>query len=265
MTGTSTEFVEIPGLDGVTVVRHSGGSPTDARHQHESLCLGAVLAGERTVIVDGASHTATAGEVLIIGPRRVHTCPDRGTSQYVMLSIPPQWFEQYGLIPAVPPTPVVDDPVLFGRITALADRTLEPGSAMESEDALLALLDSLCREGVSADIAPPEPNRIRRVRHHMENRFAEDLRLDKLAALAGCSPCRLNRTFARTMGMPPHEYQSMLRVREVKRLIREGAGLTEAALQAGFFDQSHMTRCFKKTMGMTPGKYARGLLRPPTP
>jgi AraC-like DNA-binding protein len=72
------------------------------------------------------------------------------------------------------------------------------------------------------------------------------------------SPCRLNRCFAREVGMPPHEYQTLLRVRAVKAAIAGGAGLAEASAAAGFFDQSHMTRCFRKVVGMTPGVWARG-------
>ena len=270
MPRNPTEFREIPGLDGVTVVRHHGAPPTGARHRHDSLCLGAVLAGERTVVVDGEPHTAAAGEVLVLGPGLVHACADRGESRYVMISVDPAWFARLGLAPAAFRQPVLDDPALFGRIAALAAMADEPGSPLERETALLALLEPLSGgdgdggDGDGRD-GPPEPERIRTVRERLESGFTEDIRLDELAGLAGCSPCRLNRTFCAVVGMPPHEYQSMLRVREVKRLLRENVPLAEAALRAGFSDQPHMTRRFRQFMGMTPGTFAKGLVRTDTP
>ena len=265
MAKHDTEFREIPGLEGVSVVRHSGPPPTGARHRHDSLCLGAVLAGERTVVVDGEPLEAVAGEVLVLGPGLVHACADRGESRYVMVSVDPAWFARFGLAPAAFGQPVLDDPALFARITSLADLADGSGSPLERESALLALLEPLSGDPEGHGDGRPEPERIRTVRERLESDFAEDLRLDALAGLAGCSPCRLNRTFCAAVGMPPHEYQSMLRVREAKRLIREGASLAEAALGAGFSDQSHMTRRFRQFMGMTPGTFARGLGRTAEP
>ena len=265
MAKNPTEFHEIPGLEGVSVLRHNGLPPIGTRHWHDSLCLGAVLAGERIVVVDGARHTAGAGEVLVLGPGLVHACADQGESRYVMVSVDPAWFARLGLTPAAFQQPVLDDPALFARITSLADMADGFGSPLERESALLALLEPL--SGVPEDEGDktPEPERIRTVRERLESSFAEDLSLDALARLAGCSPCRLNRAFRAATGMPPHEYQSMLRVREVKRLIREGISLAEASLKAGFSDQSHMTRRFRQFMGMTPGTFAKGLERTGAP
>ncbi|MBI9079617.1 MAG: helix-turn-helix transcriptional regulator [Pseudodesulfovibrio sp.] len=96
-------------------------------------------------------------------------------------------------------------------------------------------------------------------RKYLEKHCAENIRLNTLADLTGLSPCRLNRIFATQVGMPPHKYQNMLRIREVKRLVVQGSDLANAAAEAGFSDQSHMTRCFKKVMGMTPGTYVKGI------
>jgi AraC-like DNA-binding protein len=64
----------------------------------------------------------------------------------------------------------------------------------------------------------------------------------------------LIRTFRRTVGMPPHRYLIQIRVREAKRLIREGWPLAEVAAETGFADQSHLTRQFKSLTGLTPGQ-----------
>ena len=117
----------------------------------------------------------------------------------------------------------------------------------------------LCREPAAGPGFRPEPDKVAEIRRCLETRYAEDMPLAELARLAGCSPCHLNRIFVRAVGMPPHEYQSLQRVRRVKECLREGRTLAESAAEAGFADQSHMSRCFRKTMGMTPGTFERGL------
>ncbi|WP_419786292.1 AraC family transcriptional regulator [Pseudodesulfovibrio sp.] len=267
MTTRTTRFNEIPGLEGVTVVRHAGPTPTDARHLHDSLCVGAVESGERTVRVDGGEFTARAGDVIILAPGRVHACPDRGTSEYVMIAIPTARLGDFGKPVRTPAEPVADDPVLFGMVLSLAELAETRTPVMERQGALLALLERLARIGQVPPVeteeeAEPEPERIRSARSHLQTHFAEEVRLEDLAATAGCSPGRLNRAFARSVGMPPHEYQTLLRIREAKRMLRNGMPLADAALEAGFFDQSHMNRCFAKVMGMTPGTYVRGMRQP---
>lgn len=140
----------------------------------------------------------------------------------------------------------------------LADLTVRSASNLERQAALLAVMEPLCQSVHRAADDTPEPDRIAMVRRHLDATCAEDVRLDDLARLAGCSPCRLNRIFACAVGMPPHEYQVLQRVRLAKAYIRRGLGLAESAAEAGFSDQSHMTRCFRKVMGMTPGVFAAG-------
>lgn len=261
MTGNTTKFIEIPGLDGVSVVRHAGPSPTDARHMHQSLCIGVVLSGKRRLKIKNAWYTVLAGQSLIIPPEVSHACPDAGECEYCMVSISLCSLEAVGFDSAALRgiKPVSDDPACFGAIIGLADMAETPASQLERQGAFLRLLELLCTNVCLEQVCLSESDRIVRVRRELEERCVEDVPLKRLAWLAGCSPCRLNRDFALVVGMPPHEYQAMQRVRRVKTSIRSGKSLADSAVEAGFSDQSHMTRCFKKIMGMTPGKFSQGL------
>ena len=59
------------------------------------------------------------------------------------------------------------------------------------------------------------------------------------------------------MGLTPHQFQMQNRVRKAQRLLRDSAPTAEAALAAGFCDQSHLSRYFKQIVGLTPGQYRR--------
>ncbi|HEY5754272.1 MAG TPA: AraC family transcriptional regulator [Steroidobacter sp.] len=102
---------------------------------------------------------------------------------------------------------------------------------------------------------------IRRARQMIDDDPARPITLAWLASEAGLSKYRLLRSFSRELGLTPHAYILQRRIACAQRLIRGGRGLAEAALAAGFYDQSHLTRCFVRQLGVTPRGYAEGSLR----
>ena len=59
------------------------------------------------------------------------------------------------------------------------------------------------------------------------------------------------------VGMTPHAYQTQVRVRRAKSLLQAGLPITLAAAEAGFYDQAHLNRHFKRIVGLTPGRYVK--------
>jgi AraC-like DNA-binding protein len=83
--------------------------------------------------------------------------------------------------------------------------------------------------------------------------------LDELAAVAGATPFALLRAFQRAYGLPPHAYLVQLRVRRARELLERGVPPAVAAVSAGFCDQSHLSRHFRRIVGATPGLYQRAV------
>jgi transcriptional regulator GlxA family with amidase domain len=96
---------------------------------------------------------------------------------------------------------------------------------------------------------------IQEVVSHIEANFHDALPLRRLAEAANLSTFWLVALFRREVGMPPHRYLSHVRVRQAQALLEKGVAPAAAAIQSGFFDQSHFTRHFKRVCGMTPGQY----------
>jgi len=88
--------------------------------------------------------------------------------------------------------------------------------------------------------------------------YSERLTLDRLAEAAGVSRYAVLRAFRRDVGIPPYAFVTQVRVDHAKRLLREGVAVSAVSQRVGFADQSHLTRHFKRLMGVTPGAYARG-------
>ncbi len=82
-----------------------------------------------------------------------------------------------------------------------------------------------------------------------------ELTADDLAAAAGCSRYAAYRAFRQAYGLAPSDYQRELRVRTARRLLTAGVEPALAAAEAGFADQAHLTRWFRRYYGVTPGAY----------
>ena len=83
-----------------------------------------------------------------------------------------------------------------------------------------------------------------------------------LERLSGLDRWTLARGFRTAFGTSPSRFRTMRQLDQARRLIAREAPLAEAAASAGFADQSHMSRQFKRAYGLTPGQWAASLAQP---
>ena len=111
---------------------------------------------------------------------------------------------------------------------------------------------------VPADGAPDWHGILKPVTEHIATHYAEDLKLNSLAALVNTSASNFRRQFTHTFGISPGRYITTIRLNAVRRLLETTDKLvSEIAAETGFWDQSHLTKLFKRERGMTPGEYRR--------
>jgi AraC family chemosensory pili system transcriptional regulator ChpD len=82
------------------------------------------------------------------------------------------------------------------------------------------------------------------------------VRLDEVAEAVGLSKFHLLRTFKAATGLTPWRYQVQLRLATARDLLRAGTPASQVAVICGFFDQSHFTRLFRASYGITPAAFA---------
>ena len=87
------------------------------------------------------------------------------------------------------------------------------------------------------------------------NHRTENCDLDSLSMHLGLSRFQLVRLFNQQVGMPPHAFLVQLRLARACRLLRSGSSIAAAAVDSGFFDQSALTRHFRRSLGVTPRQY----------
>lgn len=143
---------------------------------------------------------------------------------------------------------------LFARVVAGAQT---PAASIAFDEALALLVAALLARHASgrAPRAGSAPA-IRIARERLDASPADAVSLAELASLAGVSRFQLLRGFARELGITPHAYLIQSRARLARALLARGLSIAQAAAEAGFADQSHLTRAFVRQFGITPGRFA---------
>ncbi len=150
---------------------------------------------------------------------------------------------------------------------ALVDvfRAVQPGpTALEIQTRLCYFIHAAVAE--LGDAPSPSSNMsawgaraAERVREVLHYDASASIDLSTLAQQAGMSRFQTLRAFKRRYGLPPHTYQLRVRLGLAQKSLREGQSPARVAAEQGFVDQSHMTRHFKRLLGVTPGQYARAV------
>ncbi|WP_030342074.1 helix-turn-helix transcriptional regulator [Streptomyces sp. NRRL S-1022] len=157
-------------------------------------------------------------------------------------------------------SPDLRDPVLRRRVGQLHSALARPGDELEAESrlALVAerLRDHLRRRPRQGRLA--DPVLARELRELLDARVVEGISLEDAGRLLHAHPAHLVRAFSGAYGIAPHQYLMSRRVGRARRLLLDGLPPGAVAPVAGFYDQAHLTRHFKKLVGVTPGLYRSG-------
>ncbi|WP_256960345.1 helix-turn-helix transcriptional regulator [Streptomyces scabiei] len=170
------------------------------------------------------------------------------------------------LIGAAVDEPDLRDPLLRQRVGQLHAALARPGDELEAESRL-ALVGERLRGHLrrpptpSPSQAPAGHTVAHRLRELLDERVADGVTLEEAAGTVHAHPAHLVRAFGAAFGIAPHQYLMSRRVERARRLLLDGMRPGEAAAVAGFYDQAHLTRHFRRWVGVTPGRYRSG--RPP--
>lgn len=238
------------------------------RHWHDEYQLCLVQSGSGELTYRGERHATPSSTLFVVHPGEVHSnrAHDSRGCSYRDLFIHPELVrrtstELRGKDSGLPffSTVVISEREVIARYLELHFSFEHSSSKLEREARLLNLLASLierfAEEGRVAPASSAERRAVTRACDYLIEHHAENVSLETLAGMASLSPFHFNRLFSAQFGVPPHQFQTLLRIARVKALLREGWSIPQAAMQAGFFDQSHLNRHFKRVVGVTPGQY----------
>jgi len=262
------QYSRISGIDGLEVMSARWVEHSFAPHMHDFYAVSLNYGGRGAFHCRRALRDALPGTCNLIAPGELHTGHATSGEGWIYRNLYIDTLLMAALLQGLDwqkplevrfKLPLVSDAVLTERLAHAFASVNESNSLLQNESLLLSVVarlvtdhfvprQSLCGLG-------REHAAVRRIREWLDAHPEQNVSVHSLANIAGLSAYYLVRVFHKHVGIPPHQYQKNVRVLKARKLLASGAAISEVAYLAGFCDQSHLNRCFKTTLGVTPGKY----------
>lgn len=249
---TSAHAVDLP-FGRASAMRFPAGLQLQT-HQHPRATIAVILDGGFAGSYENEEHDCTAASI-VVEPAGASHANRFGAAPSTVVALSLSGDDLSG------PLASLADGLRFARdpfVTQVARRARteleDPDDLMPLavESAALELITRLARSVRDEG----RPRWLNQARQQLHDRYADPLRLSDVALEVGVEPERLAHAFRRAFGEPMASYLRRLRVEMAATLLGSGdLPLSRVAADAGFADQSHMTRCFARYLGTTPGRY----------
>jgi AraC-like DNA-binding protein/mannose-6-phosphate isomerase-like protein (cupin superfamily) len=254
----------IPGLEIVQTNVHEHSYPP---HLHDSVEILWVRSGCGRLFCQGRQIDILTGEAVVVPANEVHsggaTRPDL---EYVAIHLPSlllqQVFEEDGLETELHPRPLVSlSQEKASSLLPILVRTLCADLPQNQLNFILRPILSQILEAPT--VAERRSLRARTERHPAVSKAqsiiragcADGVHISHLARRVDLDTRYLISLFKLATGLTPHQFQISLRVELARLLIEQSLPLCDVAMRAGFADQSHLNRHFRRQYGLTPGAF----------
>lgn len=230
-------------------------------HFHNEVSIAFVESGISRTEIGDEVYEITEGTFLIIPPGLVHKCNpyDYSDWNFRMLYINSSWFESAFNIKG---KQIKFSYMKLSKTASLAIIELLNDIEnniidIEMESKLINFISLL----LNAENSQKEISKIiyqsqlDKTKKFLDDNYLSPITLDNLVLVSGISKYYLIRQFENSYGLSPHKYITNLRVNHSKELLKTSMDFASIALESGFYDQSHFTKCFKEYTGVTPKKY----------
>ncbi|HYS62914.1 MAG TPA: AraC family transcriptional regulator [Paraburkholderia sp.] len=238
-----------------------------AKHSHETFSIGAVTGGHSEYLNRHVREWIGAGAVVMMNPDDVHACNPIADERwsYRMLHVDVAWltglqhelaFSENHAFRAFSQT-MTTEPVLFDGLNCLY-AILVDGKAetMRKESAAVMFFSEVQQKLNPAPLPDYDASRqLSRAAEFIAENCTRSLKLEDVCKVVDLSASHLIRAFKQRYGMTPHAYQINRRIQYSRAQLRRGRLIADVALDAGFADQAHLQRTFKRLVAATPGQY----------
>jgi AraC family transcriptional regulator len=231
------------------------------KHMHKQALFCYVMQGHYTERYGSRTRECTSSSLLFHPPGELHAehFGEAGGRSFIV-ELAPHWLTQVR-----EQLPYADSPADFHGGELLARKlhrefTHEDGvSPLIIEGLMMEMLGETVRRNVTP-ARPDAPRWLQQAKDLLHARFTENLTLAEVAQQVGVHPVHLAQTFRKTYQVTVGEYVRKLRIEYACRELSTSAKpIVDIALAAGFCDQSHFTRTFKRVIGTAPSQYRETL------
>jgi AraC-like DNA-binding protein len=230
-------------------------------HRHDTYGIGITTAGVQTFRYRGSRRFCLPGQLHVLHPDETHDGAP-GTEDgfgYRILYIAPELVREALTVRALPfvADPVQEPTPPARSIASLLADIDEPVSELSCAEIAVAVADGLVSLSGRAGLRRTtiDLRAVELVRDYLSVHAREQTPAWTLEDIAGTDRFTIARHFRWAFGTSPDRYRTLRRLALARAAIERGQPLARAAAEAGFADQSHMTRQFKRTYGLTPAHW----------
>ncbi|MEA4848006.1 MAG: AraC family transcriptional regulator [Clostridiaceae bacterium] len=231
-------------------------------HLHEELSVGYIEEGASVLNVNGKDYHMEAGEAIIIYPYVSHKCQpvDINNWKFTMIYIRNEFCEE--MFNHLDVKKAIGIKKLgaseLAQIKSLAEILKSDTCSFDKEIELIStLIQLLDLEDIAINFESSK--RLTKIKAYIEENFLKTLSLKDMEERFGINKFILIRNFRKEFNTTPNAYQLQIRVNHGKGLLKNSNDIADISLKAGFYDQAHFTKEFKKAYGITPLQYYKDL------
>lgn len=265
-THQNTKLWRVPEFDNLEVFRAQAIHHSYARHAHSGYSIGVIESGVGGNSYQGTTYLAPPESVVFMNPEEAHTgysAEDRPLT-YRMLYPSVALVQQIADEVQIKGFPYFKDAVVQNKILTknlvslhvVLERSPDP---LEQQSRLVEVLSATLFHYAEVKTRSTglqrEHRAIAQIKEYLHENFSSTISLDQLVERTNLNRSYLIRVFRQTVGMPPYTYLNQIRVEKAKQYLSQGLSVAETAIAVGMSDQSHLTRHFKRIVGVTPGHY----------
>ncbi len=240
------------------------------KHYHNMICLIGLKKGSAKFIVNEKEILLKKEKLVVINPNEVHySISNKENQDYYVIYIDRDWykslqnqiFESKDIV-AIPN--IIDDLNINEDFFKLFDFLSKNNDVIEKEMRLLDFLKTIFNLFIDEKkfLKINETTKIaKKFKEHIEKNISSKLTLTSISKELNVSAFHIIRVCNQDFGLSANAYIVNKRVHRAKKLISEGLDISQAAVEVGFYDQSHLTNVFKKVFAMTPKAYQNDILK----
>lgn len=249
-------------------------SSCEKRHTHETLTLTAIKQGVVKLFLANKTELLKPNTIAIINPYQAHRAE---ITQYeskggFVLYLDTQWCEslQRSLSKHITEfipfnTSLISSKRFYNDFIGLCELLLENIFLLEKEEKIIDFLTNLfescniLEEDQFERTDTKNTQAAKAIKLILDEDLANNLTLINISSQIGFSITHCLRLFKKEYGLPIHAYILNQKVHKAKELLSMNIPIVDAAIESGFFDQSHLTKSFKQIFQVTPKQYQNGI------